>query len=138
MDIISNILELFGAAYLGDFSKYMFQSGAYSSVFYVMLFLPLIVSFVYYIVLDLFLLAPLRKWMLIGVVTGAVATVAGIIIAHQKIQGYTFSQNILEAGVGSADFISFGFIVFVYCALLYFVFSLILKSFSSRCRNIPF
>ena len=39
MDIISNILELFGAAYLGDFSKYMFQSGAYSSVFYVMLFL---------------------------------------------------------------------------------------------------
>ena len=138
MDIISNILELFGAAYLGDFSKYMFQSGAYSSVFYVMLFLPLIVSFVYYIVLDHILLANLRKWMLIGVVTGAVATVAGIIIAHQKIQGYTFSQNILEAGVGSADFISFGFIVFVYCALLYFVFSLILKSFSSRCRNIPF
>lgn len=138
MDIISNILELFGAAYLGDFSKYMFQSGAYSSVFYVMLLLPLIVAFVYYIVLDHILLAQVRKWMLIGTVTAAVATVTGIIIAHQKIEGYTFSQNILEAGIGSADFLSFGFIIFVYSALLYFVFSLIFKSFSSRSRNIPF
>ena len=138
MDIISNILELFGTAYLGDFSKYMFQSGAYSSVFYVMLFLPLIVSFVYYIVLDHILLAQLRKWVLIGAVTGAVATLAAIIIAHQQIQGYTFSQNILEAGIGSADFISFGFIIFAYSCLLYFLFSLAFKSFSSRSRNIPF
>jgi len=138
MDIISNILELFGAAYLGDFSKYMFQSGAYSSVFYVMLFLPLIVSFVYYVILDHILLANLRKWLIIGGVTGAVATIVAIIIAHQQIQGYTFAQNILEAGIGSADFISFGFIIFAYSALLYFVFSLIFKSFSSRCRNIPF
>ena len=114
MDIISEILELFGAAYLGDFSKYMFQAGAYGSVFYVMLLLPLLVAFVYYIVLDHILLAQLRKWVLIGAVTGAVATLAAIIIAHQQIQGYTFSQNILEAGIGSADFISFGFIIFAY------------------------
>ena len=66
MDIISEILELFGAAYLGDFSKYMFQSGAYSSVFYVMLLLPIIVAFVYYVVLDHILLAQLRKWLFIG------------------------------------------------------------------------
>ena len=138
MDIISNILELFGAAYLGDFSKYMFQSGAYSSVFYVMLLLPLIVAFVYYIVLDHILLAKLKKWVLIGVVTAAVAAVVDIIIAHQKIEGYMFSQNILEAGVGSADFLSFGFIIFAYSALLYFIFSVLFKSFSSRSRNIPF
>ena len=42
MDIITEIMELFGAAYLGDFSKYMFMSGAYSSVFYVMLLLPIL------------------------------------------------------------------------------------------------
>ena len=47
-------------------------------------------------------------------------------------------QNILNANIGSADYLSFGFIVFFYSALLYFVFSLLLKSFSSRSRNIPF
>jgi hypothetical protein len=138
MDIISNILELFGAAHLGDFSKYMFQSGGYSPVFYVMLFLPLIVAFVYYIVLDHILLAKVKKWLYIGLATAAVATLADIFIAHQKISGYTFSKNIVDAGVGSADFLSFGFIIFVYSVLLYFIFSLIFKSFSSRSRNIPF
>ena len=138
MDIISNILELFGAAYLGDFSKYMFQSGAYSPVFYTLLLLPLIVAFVYYIVLDHILLAQLKKWMLIGAGTSAVATVITLIIAHQKITGFTFSQNILETGISTADFLSFGFIVFVYSALLFFLFSLLFKTFSSRTRNIPF
>ena len=138
MDIISEILELFGAAYLGDFSKYMFQAGAYGNVFYVMLLLPLLVAFVYYIVLDHILLAQLRKWLIIGVSTSAVAALVAMFIAHQQIDGFTFSQNILNANIGSADYLSFGFIVFFYSALLYFVFSLLLKSFSSRSRNIPF
>ena len=95
MDIISEILELFGAAYLGDFSKYMFQAGAYGTVFYVMLLLPLLVAFVYYIVLDHILLAQLRKWLIIGVSTSAVAALVAMFIAHQQIDGFTFSQNIL-------------------------------------------
>ena len=138
MDIISEILELFGAAYLGDFSKYMFQSGAYSSVFYVMLLLPVIVAFVYYVVLDHILLAQLRKWLLIGAGTSAVAALIGVIIAHQKIESHTFGNNILDAGIGSGEFLSFGFIVFAYSALFFFIASIILKSFSSRSRNIPF
>ena len=131
-------MELFGAAYLGDFSKYMFMSGAYSSVFYVMLLLPILVAFCYYIVLDHILLAQTRKWLIIGAVTSAVAALVGVLIAHQQVEGFTFSQNILEAGISSADFLSFGFIVFAYSALFFFVSSLIFKSFSSRSRNIPF
>ncbi len=138
MDIISEILELFGAAYLGDFSKYMFQSGAYSSVFYVMLLLPIIVAFVYYIVLDHIQLANVRKWLIIGASTSVLSALIGVIIAHQKIEGFTFGNNILDAGIGSGEFMSFGFIVFAYSALFYFVASVILKSFSSRSRNIPF
>jgi len=131
-------MDLFGAAYLGDFSKYMFMSGAYSSVFYVMLLLPILVAFCYYIVLDHILLAQTRKWLIIGAVTSAVAALVGVLIAHQQVEGFTFSQNILEAGISSADFLSFGFIVFAYSALFFFVSSLIFKSFSSRSRNIPF
>ena len=138
MDIITEIMELFGAAYLGDFSKYMFMSGAYSSVFYVMLLLPILVAFCYYIILDHILLAQTRKWLIIGAVTSAVAALAGVFIAHQQVEGFTFSQNILEAGITSGDFLSFGFIVFAYSALFYFISSLIFKSFSSRSRNIPF
>ena len=138
MDIISEILELFGAAYLGDFSKYMFLSGGYSPVFYIMLLLPIIVAFVYYIVLDHILLANVKKWLLIGSVTSAVAALVGMLIANQKIKGYTFAQTITDTGMGSADFLTFGFIVFAYSAIFFFLASLILKSFSSRSRNIPF
>ena len=96
MDIISEILELFGAAYLGDFSKYMFQSGAYTPVFYVMLLLPIVVAFVYYIVLDHILLANVKKWLLIGGATSAVAALVSVFIANQKINGFTFAQSITE------------------------------------------
>jgi hypothetical protein len=138
MDIITEIMELFGAAYLGDFSKYMFQSGAYSTVFYIMLLLPVLVAFVYYIVLDHILLAKTRKWLTIGAVTCAVAALVAIFIANLKIGDYTFSQNIIDVGIASGDFLSFGFIVFAYSAVFYFISSLIFKSFSSRSRNIPF
>ena len=129
---------MFGAAYLGDFSKYMFQAGAYSSAFYVMLLLPVAVAFVYYIILDHILLANRKKWLIIGAVTSGVAALINIIIAHQMITGFTFSNNIIETGIGSGEFISFGFITFAYSALFYFISSVILKSFSSRTRNIPF
>ena len=135
---IKELFELFGAAHLGDFSDFMDISRAYSTTFYVMLLLPLLVTVVYYIVLDHILLAQLRKWLIIGVSTSAVAALVAMFIAHQQIDGFTFSQNILNANIGSADYLSFGFIVFFYSALLYFVFSLLLKSFSSRSRNIPF
>ena len=54
------------------------------------------------------------------------------------INSFTFAQSITDTGVGSENFLSFGFIVFAYSALFFFLASLILKSFSSRSRNIPF
>ena len=75
---------------------------------------------------------------IVGAVSAAVAAVVCMSIAYQRIKGFTFMQNITDADVTSADVLSFGFIVFVYAALLYVVLSVVLKSFSSRCRNIPF
>ncbi len=138
MGIITEFFELFGAAYLGDFSKFMYQSGAYTSCFYFTVGIPLLVVFAYYIVLDHILLAQVRKWTIIGIVSSAVAALVCMGIAYQRIQGFTFMQNITSADVTSADVLAFGFIVFFYAALLYAVLSIALKSFSSRCRNIPF
>lgn len=135
---IKELFELFGTAYLGDFSNYMDISRAYGTAFYVMLFLPLLVTVVYYIVLDHILLAKTRKWILIGVVTCAACAVVDMVIAHLKLDGYLFSTNIMNANIDTGDYLSFGFIVFVYSAILYCIFSIILKSFSSRSRNIPF
>jgi len=135
---IKELFELFGAAHLGDFSDFMDISRAYSTTFYVMLLLPLLVTVVYYILLDHILLARTRKWLIIGVVTSAVAALADMAIAHLKLSDYVFTSNIMNANIDSGDYLSFGFIVFAYSALLYFIFSMILKSFSSRSRHIPF
>ena len=136
--MITEFFELFGAAYLGDFSKYMFQSSAYTTCFYVTVGIPILVTVIYYIVLDHILLAQVKKWTTIGILSSAVAALVSIFIAYQRIKGFTFIQNITNADVTSADFMSFGFIVFIYAAIIYVVLSVILKSFSSRCRHIPF
>jgi len=138
MGIITEFFELFGAAYLGDFSKFMYQSGAYTSCFYYTIGIPLLVTFVYYIVLDHILLAQVRKWTLVGGVSCVITALVCMSIAYQRIKGFTFMQNITNADVTSADLLSFGFIVFAYAVLLFVVLSVVLKSFSSRCRNIPF
>lgn len=133
---IKEIFELFGSAYLGEFSNQMDLSRTYSTTFWVMLIIPLLVTVLYYIVLDHILLARFKKWLLIGVGTCATTAVIDMLIAKIKLGDCIFNNPSIHIDAG--DYISFGFIVFAYSALLYFIFSLILKSFSSRSRNIPF
>ena len=130
---IKEIFELFGAANLGDFSDSMDISRTYSTTFWVMLIIPLLITVLYYIVLDHILLAKTKKWLLIGVGTCATTAVIDMLIAKMTMGDY-----ITNTHIDFGDYLSFGFIVFIYSALLYFVFSLILKSFSSRSRNVPF
>lgn len=138
MEFTTDIFELFGGAYLGDFSKYMYQADAYGSVFYATLLLPVAVAFVYYVVLDHILLAKNSKWMMIGALTAVASTVISLIIAYTKLNGYVFMQNIHNADIGVDDYVTFGLITFGWAALFFALFSLIFKNFSSRCRNIPF
>ena len=138
MDFTTDIFELFGGAYLGDFSKYMYQADVYGSVFYVTLLLPVAVAFVYYIILDHILLAKNSKWVMIGGLTAVASTVISLLIARTKLHGYIFMQNIHDADIGADDYVTLGVIVFAWAALFFAVFSVIFKSFSSRCRNIPF
>jgi hypothetical protein len=138
MDFTTDIFELFGGAYLGDFSKYMYQADVYGSVFYVTLLLPVAVAFVYYIILDHILLAKNSKWVMIGGLTAVASTVISLLIARTKLHGYIFMQNIHDADIGADDYVTFGVIVFAWAAIFFAVFSVIFKSFSSRCRNIPF
>ena len=135
---IKEIFELFGAANLGDFSDNMDLSRTYSTTFWVMLIIPLLVTVLYYIVLDHILLARFKKWLLIGVGTCAATAVIDMLIAKMKMGEFIFTSGIANTHIDAGDYLSFGFIVFAYTALLYFMFSLILKSFSSRSRNVPF
>ena len=113
-------------------------SRTYSTTFWVMLIIPLLVTVLYYIVLDHILLARFKKWFLIGVGTCATTAIIDMLIAKMKMGDFIFTSNITNTHIDAGDYLSFGFIVFVYSALLYFILSLILKSFSSRSRNVPF
>ena len=42
-DLIANIFELWGAFYMGDFSKYMYKADLYGEVGLVVLVIPLLV-----------------------------------------------------------------------------------------------
>lgn len=138
MELITNLFELWDAAYLGDFSKYMYAADGYSSVFYVMLLLPVAVAFVYYIVLDHIMLARTGKWAMIGSLSAVVSAVVAVVIARSKLEDYAFRENIYDAEIVTSDYITFAVIVFVWAFIFYIIASLLFKSFSSRCRNVPF
>ena len=60
-DFVANFFELWGIAYLGPFSQYMYKADLYFVPFLWLLFLPLIVLFVYYKLWDNIRLA--KTWI---------------------------------------------------------------------------
>ena len=76
-DFIANIFELWGATYLGDFSKYMYKANLYGEVASWTVLIPLIVFFIYYKPLDHIRLAKKSIWLIILEVTSFMRYDAG-------------------------------------------------------------
>ena len=137
-DLIANFFELWGQCYFGDFSKYMYKADLYGEVALVTVVLPLIVFFIYYKPLDHIRLAKFNVWLCILLVVSLISALIAYNISDTGLGDYLNQHKIKNHNIIPVDYFWFSFIVFIYTAILSFVFSIILKLGASKARRIPF
>ncbi len=137
-NLIANIFELWGSCYFGNFSKYMYKADLYGEVALWVILIPLVVFFVYYKALDHIRLAKTSIWAIILVVVSLLTALIAWNIADAGIGDYLVQHKIKNHNIIPVDYFWFSFIVFIYTAIISFVFSIIFKFGASRARRIPF
>ena len=136
--LIANIFELWGACYFGDFSKYMYKADLYGVVALWVVLIPLVVFFIYYKPLDHIRLAKKSIWAIILIVVSLITALVAYNIACTGIDDYLVQHKIKKNNIIPVDYFWFSFIVFIYTAIISFVFSFLFKFGASKVRRIPF
>jgi len=137
-DFIANIYELGGLCYFGDFSKYMYKADLYGEVTLLTILIPLVVFFIYYKPLDHIRLAKTGIWATLLLAVSLITSMAAEHLAEAGIEDYLVQHQIQRTTISTVDSFWFSIIVFLYAAILSFVFSIVFKVGSSRSRRIPF
>lgn len=137
-DLFANFMELWGAAYFGDLSKYMYKGGFYSAVFLFALLVPLIVWFFYYKVVDNIMLAKRSVWCIILSVVLLVCGIFAYVFSYNSITDYLFRMHIEKYNISSYDVLCLASIAVLWSFVFSVLYSWILKNLSVKSRNIPF
>lgn len=138
VDIIANIFELGGYAYLGPFSQYMYKANLYLVPFLWLFLLPPFVLLVYYKLWDNIRFAKTWIWLVIVLAVSLIVASSGYINADEGLYDYMNAHNITNSKIEDVDYIYFSIICFGLSVVWCFVWSLILKYFSVKGRCIPF
>ena len=137
-EFIANIFELWGGCYFADFSKYMFKANLYQEVAIWLVLIPLIVFFIYYKPLDHIKLAKPSIWFAILIAVSLIVSLISFNISSSGIEDYLQAHKITKTSITPTDYFLFSCIVFVYTAILSFIYSMVLKLGSTKSRCIPF
>jgi len=137
-EFCADFFELWHSYDLGDFSKYMYDAGIYSSVFYVLVMFVLLPLILYYVVVDHIQLARWWKWLFMVLTFSLLNAVVGGVMAQNGVDDYLMEMNIHKTEISDVDAVNFALIDFAWCVVLSFVFSLLLQRGSVKCRRIPF
>lgn len=137
-DFVANIFELWGGAYLGPFSQYMYRADLYIGIFLWLLLLPAIALLIYYVLWDNIRLSKLWIWGLIVLVLSLAVGTIGYLNADAGIYDYLHAHQIKDSKIEDSDYLYFSLVCFGW-ALLWSIFcSCIYKLFSTKTRHIPF
>lgn len=137
-DIVANFFELWGMAYLGPFSQYMYKADLYLVPFLWLLILPMVVLFVYYKLWDNIRLAKTWIWLVIVLVVSLVVAAIGFSCADEGLYDYLNGHHITNSKIDDVDYIYFAIICFLWSLVWSCILSMILKFFSVKGRYIPF
>lgn len=137
-DIIADFFEIWGWAYFGPFSQYMYKADLYIVPFLWLLLLPLAVLSIYYIVWDNIQFAKNWIWFTIITTLSLIVAAIGWSIAETGLYDYLNAHNVTNAKIDDVDYIYFFIICFGWSMIWSFILSWFLKFFSVKGRYIPF
>lgn len=130
-DIIADFFEIWGWAYFGPFSQYMYKADLYIEPFLWLLLLPLAMLFIYYIVWDNIQFAKNWIWFTIITILSLIVAAIGWSIAETGLYDYLNAHNVTNAKIDDVDYIYFSIICFGWSMIWSFILSLIFKFFSN-------
>lgn len=132
-DLIANFYELWGANYLGPFSDIMFANDFYTIILIYTLPIALLISILYYYVIDRPVTSKLWVWLLTVLVGGVI----GFIIAYVTTENSFYSIEQIPLNY-STEVLIFSITNLVYTSLLIFIFSILIKWKSTNSSHVPF
>lgn len=136
--IIADFFELWGWAYLGPFSQYMYKANLYFDTFMWLILLPLVVLLIYYIIWDSIQLSKTWIWFCIILTISVIISAIGFNTADAGLYDFMTSHNITDSKIRDEDYIYFSCICFGWTLLWSCLLSFIFKFFAVKARYIPF
>jgi hypothetical protein len=136
-DLIANIYELWGAAYLDKFSTYMYKADLYSNVFVWMLLITLLIVFAYY-KLDRINTDKVSVWLLVTIGASLICAAVAYAVSMNGIDDYLFDHKIKDTSISVNDGLIFTLIAFGWSFVLSFIWSILFKYSSTILRRTPF
>lgn len=137
-DMIANFYELWGAAFLGNFSNQMYNNDLYFSVALYSIIVALILIVAYYYIIDRPGTAKLGIW-LINLLIGAILSfVIAFVSSNNDLTEIFSSIGEPVPAAFSSDMLIFSIINSMWTVLLMFLFSMLFKWKSSHSSFVPF
>ena len=137
-DFIANIYELWGGAYFEGISDDMYDINAYLPIFLWMIISIVIVCVTYYYVINSTRLNRWYWWGTFNLATSLLNFGIAWGISHGKLLDLYNSQNMDLPYSAMTEFFPFASICFCWTFVLFLVFSMMIKWWSSACKHSPF
>lgn len=135
-DLFANWYELL--TYFEGFSNDMYDNQIYVSIGMWMVLIPIVVLTIYYYVINSVSLSKAKHWFLLVVALSAINFGIAYSISNNSILDIYESQNALPSYSLTTNCVSFSFINMIWCFVVSFVWSMIIKWGSTHCRRTPF
>ncbi|MET6989151.1 hypothetical protein [Sediminicola arcticus] len=132
-DLIANFYELWGSNYLGPFSQIMYENDFYSLIFIYTLPTILVLTVIYYYVIDRPKTSKLWVWLLTLLFGGVLA----FVIAYVTVENSLYSIQ-LQPEDYATDTIIFSVTNMAYAFVIIFLFSILIKWKSPNSSHVPF
>ena len=137
-DLIANFYELWGGAFLGNFSNQMFNNDFYFPVALYSIIVALAITIIYFYILDRPRTANMKVWMLALLIGAIINAVVAFVSANNDLVEIFASIGKEVPNSFSYDMLMFAFINAIWTLVLMFVLSIILKWKSPNSSYIPF
>lgn len=137
-ELIANFYELWGGAYLGDFSNLMFNNQLYGTIAISSIFLAVIFPALYYYVIDKPSTAKISVWFLMILIGGVIAFLIAYVSSNNGLTEVFADIGEPVPRQFSSDMLIFGLVNAMLTMLLIILLSIPLKIKSTNSSYIPF
>jgi hypothetical protein len=138
MDLIANFYELWGGAYLGNFSNQMYDNNIYFPIALYSILLAIILTVAYYYIIDRPGTAKFSIWSINILVGGIISYIIAYVSANNKLTDVFANIGEPLPAAFTSDILLFGLINTMWTILLMFLLSLVFKWKSTHSSFIPF